>query len=215
MTMVAVLIGISAHPLWIGLMLSYSLGFRLHAFPLGGYCDLFSPATPCGGPVQWAYHLVLPWVTFAILFAALYVRMVRANVLDALDEDHVRTARAKGASPWRVLRSHVLRNALMPLVTMLGMDMGLMFGGAVFVETIYGLPGLGRTVVLSLQRQDLPTIMGVVVWSTTAILVFNLLVDLLYTWLDPRVRLAPKREPRVRTSRPAAPAGEAKPAVQS
>jgi peptide/nickel transport system permease protein len=203
-TMIAVLIGISAHPLWIGLMLSYLLGFRLHAFPLGGYCDLYHPATTCGGPVQWAYHLVLPWLTFAILFAALYVRMVRANVLDALDEDYVRTARAKGASPWRVLRSHVLRNALMPLVTMLGMDMGLMFGGAVFVETIFALPGLGRTSVLALQRQDLPTLMGVIVWSTTAILVFNLLVDILYTWVDPRVRMAPRREPKVRASPAAA-----------
>src|SRR5919202_6591835 len=202
-TMIAVLIGISAHPLWIGLMLSYSLGFRLHAFPLGGYCDLFSPATPCGGPVQWAYHLVLPWGTFAILFAALYVRMVRANVLDALDEDYVRTARAKGASPWRVLRSHVLRNALMPIVTMLGMDMGLAFGGAIFVETIFGLPGLGRTAVLSLQRQDLPTIMGVIVWSTTAILIFNLVVDLLYTWVDPRVRMFKPKEARA-ASAPAA-----------
>jgi peptide/nickel transport system permease protein len=203
--MIAVLIGISAHPLWIGLMLSYLLGFRLHAFPLGGYCDLFHPATSCGGPVQWAYHLVLPWLTFAILFAALYVRMVRANVLDALDEDYVRTARAKGASSWRVLRSHVLRNALMPLVTMLGMDMGLMFGGAVFVETIFALPGLGRTSVLALQRQDLPTLMGVIVWSTTAILVFNLVVDLLYAWVDPRVRMAPQREPRVRPAPAPAP----------
>ena len=213
-TMVGVLIGISAHPLWIGLMLSYLLGFRLHFFPLGGYCDLVGPATSCGGPVQWAYHLVLPWATLAILFAALYVRMVRANVLDALDEDYVRTARAKGASPWRVLRSHVLRNALMPIVTMLGMDMGLAFGGAVFVETIFGLPGLGRTAVVSLQRQDLPTIMGVIVWSTTAILIFNLVVDLLYTWVDPRVRMAPQRAVRARATPASAPAGEARPAVQ-
>jgi peptide/nickel transport system permease protein len=92
----------------------------------------------------------------------------------------------------------------MPLVTMLGMDMGLMFGGAVFVETIFALPGLGRTSVLALQRQDLPTLMGVIVWSTTAILVFNLLVDVLYTWVDPRVRMAPRREPRVRAPAPAA-----------
>jgi peptide/nickel transport system permease protein len=102
----------------------------------------------------------------------------------------------------------------MPVVTMLGMDMGLMFGGAVFVETIFGLPGLGRTAVVSLQRQDLPTIMGVIVWSTSAILVFNLLVDLLYTWVDPRVRLAGRKEPRVRAAPAAAPPGEAKPVVQ-
>jgi peptide/nickel transport system permease protein len=193
-TMTGVLIGISAHPLWIGLMLSYFLGFRLHAVPLGGYCDLINPATTCGGPVQWAYHMLLPWLTFTILFAALYVRMIRANVLEVLDADYVQTARAKGASPWRVLRSHVLRNALLPVVTMLGMDMGVAFGGAVFVETVFGLPGLGQTAVTSLRRQDLPTIMGIVVWSTLAILLFNLIVDLVYAAVDPRVQLVKPKE---------------------
>jgi peptide/nickel transport system permease protein len=188
LTMTAVLIGISAHPLWIGLMLSYLLGQRVHLLPVGGYCDLVNPATSCGGPAQWAYHMILPWITFTILFAALYVRMIRANVLETLDADFVQTARAKGASSWRVLRSHVLRNALLPIVTMIGMDMGIAFGGAVFVETVFGLPGLGRTAVLSLRRQDLPTIMGVVMWSTIAILVFNTIVDLLYAAIDPRIR---------------------------
>jgi peptide/nickel transport system permease protein len=199
-TMTGVLIGISAHPLWIGLMLSYFLGYRLHAVPLGGYCDLINPATSCGGPVQWAYHMLLPWLTFTILFAALYVRMIRANVLDVLDADYVQTARAKGASPWRVLRSHVLRNALMPVVTMLGMDMGIAFGGAVFVETVFGLPGLGQTAVASLRRQDLPTIMGIIVWSTLAILMFNLIVDLVYAVVDPRVQLAKPKERTVPSS---------------
>ena len=193
-TMTGVLIGISAHPIWIGLMLSYFLGFRLHAVPLGGYCDLINPATACGGPVQWAYHMLLPWLTFTILFAALYVRMIRANVLEVLDADYVQTARAKGASPWRVLRSHVLRNALLPVVTMLGMDMGIAFGGAVFVESVFGLPGLGQTAVTSLRRQDLPTIMGIVVWSTLAILTFNLIVDLVYAAVDPRVQIFKPKE---------------------
>jgi peptide/nickel transport system permease protein len=188
-TMTGVLVGISAHPIWIGLMLSYFLGYRLHAVPIGGYCDLIHPATGCGGPAQWAYHMILPWLTFTILFAALYVRMIRANVLETLDADYVQTARAKGASAWRVLRSHVLRNALLPVVTMLGMDMAVAFGGAVFVETVFGLPGLGQTAVVSLRRQDLPVIMGIVVWSTLAILAFNLLVDLLYAAIDPRVRV--------------------------
>jgi peptide/nickel transport system permease protein len=175
-------------------MLSYFLGYRLHAVPIGGYCDLINPATSCGGPVQWAYHMMLPWLTFTILFAALYVRMIRANVLEVLDADYVQTARAKGASPWRVLRAHVLRNALMPVVTMLGMDMGIAFGGAVFVETVFGLPGLGQTAVTSLRRQDLPTIMGIVVWSTLAILLFNLIVDLVYAAVDPRVQLVKPKE---------------------
>ena len=213
-TMTGVLIGISAHPLWIGLMLSYFLGFRLHAVPLGGYCDLINPSTSCGGPVQWAYHMVLPWLTFTILFAALYVRMIRANVLETLDADYVQTAHAKGASPWRVLRSHVLRNALLPVVTMMGMDMGVAFGGAVFVETVFGLPGLGHVAVTSLRQQDLPTIMGVVVWSTIAILAFNLVVDLLYAAIDPRVRLVTPKEPAISGNVAAAPS-TTQPATQS
>jgi peptide/nickel transport system permease protein len=134
--------------------------------------------------------MILPWMTFAVLFAALYVRMIRANVLEALNEDYVRTARAKGAPEGRVVRVHVLRNAMLPVVTMLGMDIGLALGGAVFTETIYSLPGLGRTAVQALNALDLPTVEGIVVFSTLAIIVFNLIVDLLYAWIDPRIRLA-------------------------
>src|SRR5205823_6580255 len=119
--------------------------------------------------------------------------------------DYVQTARAKGASPWRVLRAHVLRNALLPLVTMLGMDMGVAFGGAVFVETVFGLPGLGHTAVTSLRQQDLPTIMGIVVWSTLAILMFNLIVDLVYAAVDPRVQLVKPKERAPSLPTPAAP----------
>ena len=187
-TMVLVLIGVSAHPVWIGLILSYVLGFKLGVTPIGGYCDFFTPIIGCNGPVDWAYHLLLPWLTFAILFAALYARMVRASVIEALDEDFVRTARAKGAASRRVLRSHVLRNAMLPVVTMLSMDVGLAFGGSVFVETVYGLPGIGRMSVMALQRRDLPVILGVVLLVTTAIALFNLVVDVVYAWLDPRVR---------------------------
>ena len=100
-------------------------------------------STGCGGPVQWAWHMILPWITFAMLFAALYVRMIRANVMEASSEDYVRTARAKGAPEHVVIRSHILRNALLPVVTMLGMDIGVALGGAIFTETIFALPGLG------------------------------------------------------------------------
>jgi peptide/nickel transport system permease protein len=129
-------------------------------------------------------------MTFMILFAALYVRMIRANVMETMNEDYVRTARAKGAPESRVLRSHVLRNAMLPVVTMLGMDIGLALGGAVFTETVYGLPGLGQAVIQSLVNFDLPITMGVVVFATMAIIIFNLIVDLLYAWIDPRIRLA-------------------------
>ena len=141
--MVFVLIGISAHPVWIGLILSYVVGFKLGWTPITGYCDFFNPSTGCGGPVQWAWHMILPWITFAVLFAALYVRMIRANVMEASGEDYVRTARAKGAPEHVVIRSHILRNALLPVVTMLGMDIGVALGGAIFTETIFALPGLG------------------------------------------------------------------------
>jgi peptide/nickel transport system permease protein len=188
--MVFVLIGISAHPVWLGLLLSYFIGYRLGLTPLGGYCDLVNPATDCGGPVQWAHAMILPWITFAILFAALYVRMIRANVMEAMNEDYVRTARAKGASESIVMRSHVLRNAMLPVVTMLGMDIGLALGGAIFTESVFGLPGIGRTAVVALEGFDLPTVQGIVVFATVAIIVFNLAVDLLYAVIDPRIRLS-------------------------
>ena len=189
-SMTFVLIGISAHPIWIGLIFAYVFGFRLHLTPITGYCDVINPSTDCGGLLQWAYHMLLPWITFAILFAALYVRMIRANTLDTMNEDYVRTARAKGAPEWRVLRSHILRNAMLPVVTMLGMDIGLALGGAVFTETVYSLPGLGKTAVGALNNYDIPTVQGVIVFATIAIIIFNLVVDLLYAWVDPRIRLA-------------------------
>jgi peptide/nickel transport system permease protein len=190
-SMTFVLIGISAHPVWIGLIFAYFIGFKWSLTPITGYADFINPPLgEAGGPVQWAYHLVLPWMTFAILFAALYVRMIRANVLETMNEDYVRTARAKGAPESRVLRSHILRNAMLPVVTMLGMDIGIALGGAVFTETVYSLPGLGRTAVGALFNYDTPTVMGVIVFACTAIIVLNLIVDLLYAVIDPRIRLA-------------------------
>jgi peptide/nickel transport system permease protein len=188
--MVMVLVGISAHPVWIGLLTAYFAGFRLHLFPITGYCEFFSPSGECGGPVQWAYHLVLPWLTYSVLFAATYVRMIRAYTIETLTEDYVRTARAKGATEHRVLRTHVLRNALLPIVTILGMDIGLALGGAFFTETVYGLPGLGRLSVNAINSFDLATIEGVLVFATLCIILFNLVVDTLYAWVDPRIRLS-------------------------
>jgi peptide/nickel transport system permease protein len=188
--MTFVLIGISAHPVWIGLILIYFVGYKAGLTPLGGYCDMFNPSTDCGGPVQWAHSLILPWVTFACLYAALYTRMIRATVLEALNEDYVRTARAKGAPEWQVMRSHVLRNAMLPIVTILGLDIGLLVGGAIFTETVFGLPGLGRRALLALEGFDLPTVMGITVFATLMVIVANLIVDLLYAVIDPRIRLS-------------------------
>src|SRR5918996_5335831 len=165
-SMTFVLIGISAHPVWIGLILVYFFAYKAGWFPISGYCDMINPSTDCGGPVQWAHSMVLPWATFALLFAATYTRMIRANVLETLNEDYVRTARAKGAPESRVLRSHVLRNAMLAVVTMLGMDIGIALGGAIFTETVYGLPGLGKVAIESIQNFDLPITQGVVVFGT-------------------------------------------------
>jgi peptide/nickel transport system permease protein len=189
--MIFVLIGISAHPVWIGLIFSFLFGYKLGWFPITGYADFFNPGLgQPGGPVQWFWHLCLPWATFSILFAALYVRMIRANVMETMNEDYVRTARAKGAPEHAVMRSHILRNALLPVVTMLGMDIGIAMGGAIFTESVYSLPGLGKTAVNSLFNFDLPTTMGIIVFATIVIIVLNLVVDLLYAWIDPRIRLA-------------------------
>ena len=189
--MIFVLIGISAHPVWIGLILSFVFGSYLGITPISGYCDLVNPAigAQCGGPVEWAYHMILPWCTFALLFAALYVRLIRANVMETMSEDYVRTARAKGVAEHTVLRSHVLRNSMLPIVTILGLDIALALGGAVFTETIFNLPGLGRQVIVAYEKTDLPVIVGVVVFSTVVIILFNLIVDCLYAVLDPRIRL--------------------------
>ena len=190
--MVFVLIGLSAHPVWIGLIFAYVFGYKLGLTPIAGYCDFISPSASadCGGPVQWAYHMILPWATFAVLFAALYVRLIRANVMETMNEDYVRTARSKGAPEGRVMRNHVLRNSMLPVVTILGMDIGLALGGAIFTESIYSLPGLGQQVLISYNNFDLPVILGIVVFATLCIIVFNLLVDLLYAWVDPRIRLS-------------------------
>jgi peptide/nickel transport system permease protein len=183
------LVGVSAHPVWLGLILSYFLGFKLHVFPISGYCDVINPSTLCGGPRQWAYHMVLPWLTFACLFAAVYARMIRASMLETMDEDYVRTARAKGAGTWQVLRRHVFRNAMLPVASMLGMDVGLAFGGALFVETVFALPGIGKVLVRGLAGGDLPVIMGVVLVVSFAVAIANLIVDIVYCSIDPRVRV--------------------------
>jgi len=185
-----VLIGISAHPLWISLIFSWLFGSKLRVLPGGGYCDLINPSTSCGGPVAWFTHMLMPWFVFALVFAALYVRMIRASVTEALNEDYVRSAHAKGLTEWEAVRKHVLPNALLPVVTMLAMDIGrFALPTALFVETAFGLPGLGKVLYDALQRNDLPVLVGVVVFTAAAIVVLNLVADLLYVALDPRVKL--------------------------
>lgn len=188
--LVFTLVGVSAPAVWIGLILSYVVGFELGWTPISNYCNFFPShqVGVCSGPGQWAYHLILPWLTFMLIFAALYVRLVRANVLTTLSDDYVRTALAKGASTSRVVFHHVLRNGLLPVVTILGMDLGMAVGSAIFTESVFNLPGLGQEVVTAAFNDDRPLVVGIVIVVTIAVIVFNLAVDLAYACLDPRVR---------------------------
>jgi peptide/nickel transport system permease protein len=189
---VLVLVGISTHPLWLGLILSYSLGYQLHLLPSAGYCDLFSPVGSCGGPTQWFAHMLLPWFTFSLVFAALYVRMIRATVTETLQEDYVRFARAKGMSEWAVLRRHAQPNAFIPVIPMVAMDISrFALPTALFVETAFGLPGLGQTLRNALIRNDLPVIVGVVVVTALVIAIVNFVGELIQAAIDPRVKLQP------------------------
>jgi len=189
-TMIFVLIGVSAHPVWVSLMLSYFLGAKLHLFPVGDYCSFFAGQQErCGGAVDWAWHMVLPWFAFALLFAALYARMLRASVIETLDEDYVRVAYAKGAPTSRVLRGHVLKNAMLPIVSMLGMDLGIAFGGALFIESTFGLPGIGQLLYQSTLSRDLPVLMGIMLVVSVAIAIATVIADVAVSLLDPRVGL--------------------------
>ena len=202
-TLIAVtLVAISTHPIVVGIVLRVFAADRLGVAPPGGYCGFLadSPGTAgvgalaepaCHGPLDWAHHLVLPWIAFGLFFLALYMRMIRASMLDVLAEPYIRTARAKGASELRVLARHALRNGITPVITMLGMDVALALGIAIYVETVYDLPGLGQLALSAFSGDpgyDLPVISAMVVVITLAIVLLNILVDLACAVIDPRLR---------------------------
>ena len=163
--------------------------------------------------MQWSYHLLLPWLTFALAFAAMYARMIRANLLEAKNEDYVRTARAKGLSEWGTLRRHTFRNAFLPIIAMVGMDVGLAFAGAIFVERAFRIPGIGTLTITSLQRRDLPVLMGIVVVVSLVVVVCNLIADLVLGVLDPRVGGRTFRARRAEGSSPSPTPGPSLPEV--
>ena len=173
----------------LGLLLLYFAYYRLTLagaawFPAGGYVE-FSQ-----NPVAWAQSLALPWVTLALLEAAAYTRLTRSSLLDVLGEDYIRTARAKGLSERRVVYRHGLRSALTPVVTQFGVDLGALVGGVVVVELVFSIDGLGWEAITALNNQDLPVIVGIVLFGTLTVVLANLVVDLLYAVLDPRIRLS-------------------------
>ncbi|WP_327580972.1 ABC transporter permease [Nonomuraea sp. NBC_00507] len=160
---------------------SYGLGWTA---PGGAYV----PFTQ--NPALWAYDLLLPWITLAFLFAAGYARLTRAGMLETMGEDYIRTARAKGLREREVIVKHGLRAALTPILTLFGIDFGLLIGGAVLTETTYTLPGLGQYAILAIKNQDLPQVMGVVLMAALFVVIASLVVDMLYAVVDPRVRLS-------------------------
>jgi len=181
---VLALIGISMPVFWIGALMSYYLGFKAGIFPNGGYVEF------ADDPVQWFWHLVLPWTALAILFIGIYSRVLRGNILDTLNEDYVRTARAKGLSERQVMIRHVLRNSMIPIVSLWGLDFGAVVGGgAILTETVFNLQGVGQYAAESIGKLDVPPVLAVTLLGAFFIVLLNTIVDIIYAFLDPLIRL--------------------------
>jgi len=179
------LIGISMPVFWLGIITRYYLaeGGITTFFPDGEYASL------TGNPISWFSHLILPWLVLAVLFIGFYGRVLRGNILDTINEDYVRTARAKGLPRRRVLVKHVLRNSLIPIVTLFGLDFAsVLGGGAILTETVFDLHGVGQYSEQSISNFDLPPIMGVTMFAAFFIVTFSIIVDIFYAYLDPRIR---------------------------
>jgi peptide/nickel transport system permease protein len=181
--MTLALAGVSMPIFWTGLMSLTYLSYKLGWFKGGGS---YVPITQ--NPIEWAQSLLLPWITLAFLFSAQYARLTRAGMLETMNEDYIRTARAKGLKENVVVVRHGLRAALTPILTIFGLDLGLLLGGAILTETTYSLPGIGQYAVIAITNQDLPKVLGVTLVGATFIILANLVVDLLYAVVDPRVR---------------------------
>ena len=180
------LVGVSAPVYWLGLIALYLFSEDLGIFPLLPGQDTYVPFSQ--SPGEWAGSLIMPWFVLAASFAAIYARVLRSNLLEVLGEDYIRTARAKGLSERRVVLKHGLRSAVTPVVTLLGVDLGVLLGGAILTETVFNIPGLGRESYDAIENGDLAVVQGVVIFAASAIIILNLLVDIAYAFLDPRVR---------------------------
>ncbi|QUS41077.1 ABC transporter permease [Tardiphaga alba] len=173
---------------WFGLMAIVVFSIYLQWLPAGGFENIGAVQTAFERTLDIAAHLVLPTLTLALIFLAIYLRIMRASMLEVLNLDYVRTARAKGLDETRIVAKHVLRNALLPMVTLIGLQAGTMLGGSVVVESVFSLPGLGRLAYESVVQRDLNTLLGIVFVSALLVIFVNFLVDLLYARLDPRIQ---------------------------
>jgi peptide/nickel transport system permease protein len=188
--MVLGVVGVSVPTYWLGEVVNLLTQDKWHSgafswVPPLGYVSLTA------NPVQWALHLLFPWLTLAVLYAGIYARVLRGEILEALNEDYVRTARAKGLSERRVLIAHALRCSLIPIVSLFGLDFGALVGGAALLnEVVFGLPGIGLLTYNSLQNLDLPVIIACVLYAAFFVVLANAVVDIVYAAIDPRVRRA-------------------------
>jgi peptide/nickel transport system permease protein len=181
---VLALVGVSTPVFFLGAMMLYYLGFKLNLFPLGGYVKITS------SPWGWFTHLILPWAALSVLFIGVYSRVLRSTMLDTMNEDYVRAARAKGISGRRVLIRHVLRNSLIPVISLFGLDFAAVVGGgAILTESVFQLHGVGQYAADSIQRLDVPPILVVTMLGAFAVVFISALVDIFYALLDPRIRL--------------------------
>lgn len=180
------LLGISAPVYWLGLLALYLFADDIGKFPLFPGAGSYVPLTD--DPLKWFTSLILPWLVLASTFTAVYARLLRGNMIEVLSEDYVTTARAKGLSERRVVWNHGLRAAVTPLVTLAGLDIGLLLGGAVLTEAVFGIPGVGRLNYEAIVHADYPVIQGTVLLAAFFVIIANIVVDVAYAYLDPRVR---------------------------
>jgi peptide/nickel transport system permease protein len=181
---VLALVGISMPVFWLASLMLYYFTYKLEIFPNGNYVSLSTD------PWQWFTHLVLPWISLAVLYAGFYSRVLRSSMLDVMNEDYVRTARAKGLNQRKVMTRHVLRNSLIPVITLFGLDFGVLIGGgAIVTETLFNIEGVGLFTAEALKQQDFPSIMAITLFGAFFIVLFNILVDVAYAYLDPRIRI--------------------------
>ena len=179
------MIGVSFPPFFLGAVLIYFLGYKAGIFPLGGYVKFTSD------PFQWLTHMILPWFTLSVLFIGFYSRVLRSTILDTINEDYVRTARAKGLSERQVMVRHILRNSLIPIISLWGLDLAQVIGGgAILTESVYNLHGVGQLAAESIGRLDIIPILVITMLTAFAVVILGAVIDILYAVLDPRIRLS-------------------------
>jgi peptide/nickel transport system permease protein len=179
------MLGVSFPPFFLGAILIYFLGYKANLFPLGGYVHFTT------SPWEWFKHLVLPWITLSVLFIGFYSRVLRSTILDTVNEDYIRTAHAKGLSDRQVLTRHTLRNSLIPIISLWGLDMAQVIGGgAILTESVYNLHGVGQFAAQSIANLDVIPILVIVILTAFAVVLLAAVVDIIYAYLDPRIRLA-------------------------